>query len=425
MRHNIGWILTFTILSACYSVSKQASEEQARTTDSKEWVTLSAGYPEEKNSLTLDEWADTVFYVRLQCPGMTDDCQVHYLDSLILTNDNLMLKAFSPEGNLLYQLPNTSGCMDVLAEESAFYLYNFEDGTIKKYSLDGKELKKIHLREEMDTYGRNFVALNDTLFAISMMNVGYNPYELFFVNGEGRMVHRLKNREPFRPQNNASVHNSVWHHRLFRSEEGCRYYPSYSDTLYEVRPNTILRPVLTENKITKVPLEHRLEYSGQHVNDYIKESVAKNWNAVRHFETSRFCIMEYKAGGHNLSLSNYLIYDKTNGKLHRTNNRLNLALKEAGRLHFGIFNDYDGGLAFAPSSQSGEYLVMVNASKQQGGQETHPHTLFQTGRTLGGKNYQVRSDVWSEESHRQQLTAFFRDFDEKQHSMLMIVKPKK
>ena len=146
---------------------------------------------------------------------------------------------------------------------------------------------------------------------------------------------------------------------------------------------------------------------------------------MRHFETSRFHLVEYKIGGYSQMLSNYLVYDKNNKKLYRTNSQLTSALKEASLLHFGIFNDYDGGLAFAPSSQSGDYLVMVNASGQQGKYNTRPKTLYEEGRMNGGKSYQVRSGVCKSSSHRQRLMDFFRDFDEKKHSMLMIVKPKK
>lgn len=413
------------VFCACNLVPKQASQEVKPETSEKGIVILPAGYPEEKDTLTLSEWADTVFYVRLQQPGLTDDCQVHYLDSLILMYDHRDVMAFDAEGKPLYRIAGEAGCLDVLPEEASFYLYHFSDRIIRKYGFDGKERATLRLKAEMGTYGRNFLALSDTLFAISTMNVGYNPYELFFVDGRGEVVHRVKNREPFQPQTGSRTHNSVWHHRLFRSDEGCRYYPSYADTLYEVREDATIHPVMVENKISKIPLEHRLEYSGQRLDEFIQEMLDRGWNAVRHFETSRFHLAEYKIGGYAQMLSNYLIFDKESGKLYRTSFQLLDALKGEGPLHFGIFNDYDGGLAFAPSSQSGEYLVMVNAGGQQGGYHTRPRTLFQEGRVNTGKAFQVRSDVWTDSSHRQRLERFFQDFDEKKHSMLMMVKPKK
>lgn len=423
-KNHIALLCGILLMSSCSSNPKQETKVVGKAMQERMLVTLFDDYPEENDTLTLSELSDTVFYVRLEQPGLTDACQVYYSDSLILVSDYHQLNAFDAEGRWLYQLPNAYS-MDVLPEASGIYLYNFKDRVIKKYGFDGKEQKTIRLRTEIDTYGRNFVVLSDSLFAISMLNVGYNPYELFWVNDKGEMVHRVKNREPFQPQSGAYTHNSIWHHRLFKAENGCRYYPSYSNTLYEVGKDATFRPVFVENKITKIPLEHRLEYSGQELNAYMKEVVANEWNAVRHFETSRFHFAEYKAGGHNFSLSNYLVYDKKSRKVHRQTNHLISALKDKKPLHFGISNDYDGGLAFAPSSQSGEYLIMVNASGQQGSHETRPRTLFQEGRTNGGQKYQVRSDVWTHSIHRQRLEQFFLNFDEEKHSMLMIVKMKK
>ena len=60
-------------------------------------------YPEEKDTLRLSELVDTLFYVCLEHPGLTDDCQVNYLDSLILVYDNQAVMAFDVDGKLLYQ----------------------------------------------------------------------------------------------------------------------------------------------------------------------------------------------------------------------------------------------------------------------------------------------------------------------------------
>lgn len=425
MKKSILFFFLMYVLLSCSNSSIQAFEEAGQNTLGYGAIILPTDYPEEKDTLRLSELVDTLFYVRLEHPGLTDDCQVNYLDSLILVYDNQAVMAFDVDGKLLYQLPEKLGCLDVLPEGASFYLYNFRDRIIKKYGFDGKERATIRLGSEIDTYGRNFVALSDTLFAISMMNVGYNPYELYFVNGEGKIIHRVKNREPYQPPIDVRVHHTIWHHRLFRNEDGCRYYPSYSDTLYEVRKDATIHPVMVENKISKIPLKYRLEYSGQDFNQFVQEMIDKGWNSVRHFETSRFHLVEYKIGGYSQMLSNYLVYDKNNKKLYRTNSQLTSALKKASLLHFGIFNDYDGGLAFAPSSQSGDYLIMVNASGQQGKYNTRPKTLYEEGRMNGGKSYQVRSGVCKSSSHRQRLMDFFRDFDEKKYSMLMIVKPKK
>lgn len=50
-------------------------------------ITLTADYPIEKDTLTLSEIADTVFYVKLQQQGISNNARIEYLDSLILVYD--------------------------------------------------------------------------------------------------------------------------------------------------------------------------------------------------------------------------------------------------------------------------------------------------------------------------------------------------
>ncbi len=77
---------------------------------------------------------------------------------------------------------------------------------------------------------------------------------------------------------------------------------------------------------------------------------------------------------------------------------------------------------------------MVNASDQQGDRhKTLPKTLYQEGRIIPelvnkkpvSRQRQMRSDVYHDERHRDQLNEFFKDFNEKEHTMLMFVKLKK
>lgn len=47
-----------------------------------------------------------------------------------------------------------------------------------------------------------------------------------------------------------------------------------------------LQALLVENKIKKVPLEQRTEYSGKPMSDYITTTLAEKLNVVRYYETS-------------------------------------------------------------------------------------------------------------------------------------------
>ena len=82
-------------------------------------------------------------------------------------------------------------------------------------------------------------------------------------------------------------------------QNGCYYHRDYSDTLWKVHDDMTLQALLVENKIKKVPLEQRTEYSGKPMSDYITTTLAEKLNVVRYYETSLYYIAEYKAGGHS------------------------------------------------------------------------------------------------------------------------------
>jgi hypothetical protein len=429
-KASIGILFCIFYLCSCQSPQKQVNYPQETENGI---ITLTADYPIEKDTLTLSEIADTVFYVKLQQQGISNNARIEYLDSLILVYDFFNLYTFNHYGKLLYKIEARGGSMDFLPDKSYFYLYTFMDECIRKYDLKGNILQTIHLKEKVDGYRYSFLCLNDSLFVMSQNNEGNNPNELFFINGKGSIIERKANINQFQASEKSYFNNMDWRRSLFRGQNGCYYHRDYSDTLWKVHDDMTLQALLVENKIKKVPLEQRTEYSGKPMSDYITTTLAEKLNVVRYYETSLYYIAEYKAGGHSRGLSNYLFYDKKTTKLYQVTNKFDYENKHA-LFHFGIFNDYDGGLAFAPSAQSGDYLIMVNASDQQGDRhKTLPKTLYQEGRIIPelvnkkpvSRQRQMRSDVYHDERHRDQLNEFFKDFNEKEHTMLMFVKLKK
>ena len=121
----------------------------------------------------------------------------------------------------------------------------------------------------------------------------------------------------------------------------------------------------------------------------------------------------------------YWLYDRAEGTLSRAGITTQQGI-DAHTFHFGIFNDYDGGLGFAPLCQSGDYLIMVNAGTVQPSSFSNcPKYLYEKGRELFGETYPCRSDVAASAQKEAAVKAFFRDFDDEKDTMLMIVKLKK
>ena len=408
-------------------VSCQAKKEEPVSTPqcSDSIIILRPDYPESPDTVKLSQIADTVFYVKLPYKGYV--AQVQYLDSLIFMQSTDYLFAFKPSHELLYKIPmKSSSCFDLRPTESKFYIYDaFDLNEIKEYDFKGNELRKIRLKtNEKGFYGASFLAMNDSLFAISPLSDGCNENELFFVNGKGKKIGYIKNIEPYVRAGDALTHNEIWPRTLFRTSEGLRYHRCYRDTLFAIEQNMTLNPILIEQKISKVPIEKRIECVGGDMIEYLNYCYENNKYAVRVYENSRYYIAEYLLGRNSQMLPNYLVYDKKSGRLSRGENDLSRGF-ETHQLHFGIFNDYDGALAFTPLYQSGDYLIMVNGGEAQGRGSGFPKALYKRGKNIENEQYPCRSDVYRSIEDKKKVDAFFNNLDEENDTMLMIVKLKR
>ena len=83
-KASIGILFCIFYLCSCQSPQKQVNNPQETENGI---ITLTADYPIEKDTLTLSEIADTVFYVKLQQQGISNNARIEYLDSLILVYD--------------------------------------------------------------------------------------------------------------------------------------------------------------------------------------------------------------------------------------------------------------------------------------------------------------------------------------------------
>lgn len=384
-------------------------------------VILQADYPESTDTVKLSQIADTVFYVKLE-HKLEGILQIQYLDSLIFIQNLHNVFAFNHSGELLYKVPVEFGCFDLHHKESRFYTYTRKAKQIKEYDFKGNKLR--HIRFDVDCFGTSFLAINDSLFAFAPLNDGYNDNELIFVNGKGRCIGYKKIVEPFIHAKDAVIYNPSWSRTLFRSSEGLRYHRCYGDTLFRIDQDMTLHPILIEQKIPKVPLEKRIECAGGDEYEYLTYCAENKKYAVRVYESSRYYIAEYLEGKSLGNLPNYLVYDKTNKKLNILESDLSRSL-EMHHLHLGIFNDYDGGLAFTPLCQTGEYLIMEDAGETQGRGKYFPKTLYNKGKWIIDEQYPCRSDVYHRIDNKKRADTFFGNLNEKNSTMLTIIKLKK
>jgi hypothetical protein len=409
----------------------------------KPLIVLSSDYPECENDIRLSDIADSVFYISLKQGGL-GVFQLYYLDSLILLNDVNRIYIFDSKGNVKCEIPLQAGSFDVSPDMQRLYTYQFLTKEIRSYDFDGNNIwqtkvKYSDSKNELGFYGYSFLSVNDTLFAISNINYGNNKDKLVFVNRHGRVVHNVMNNERFTPPNSVYSTNRGWQRLLFRDYYGICYHSSYDDTLFSIDAKTLEQsPIVIEQKLPKVPLKRRLEYTGERIDKFYayctniytcSDSRQDIWTdsskyATRFFNTSRYLMVGYTHGSLNCPTSNFLLYDKKTNTLSRTHNDLAKSL-DARFLHFGIYNDYDGGLSFEPEHQSGDYLIMINAGLSQGGMKHVPKELYFEGRKIANDHYICRSNVYLSPQYKERLDDFFTNkVDGKNNTILTVVKLK-
>lgn len=379
------------------------------------------------DTFTLSRMADTVFYVNLH---RKFDCveylqKIHYLDSIIFVQDMQGVYAFDATGKFLYHKDLHAGCLDVDAEAGKFYTYDliFGGNEVKAYDFAGKELYKFRvLADDNSFYGAYFLALNDSLFVRA--DNDQSQSELLFFNRKGRVVKRMKNPQVVVPAPDAMSYNPRWERPLFRSPMGLRFHRCYGDTLFAVEADRTLRPVFVEHLVKKVPYDKRFDVVGGDLIAYLDLCDKEGYAATRMYENSRFFLIECQIGKSDVRMPYYWLYDRAEGTLSRAGITVQQGI-DAHTFHFGIFNDYDGGLGFAPLCQSGDYLIMVNAGTVQPVVGDHPKLLYEKGRRYFEETYACRSDVAASAQKEAAVKAFFRDFDDEKDTMLMIVKLKK
>lgn len=411
------------LMISCQKRKESGTDSNIISGDRAKLIYLSADYPECKDTITLSQITEDLFYVALDLDKNTDIVQLYYTDSLVIVNDCKNIHLFDHSGKKINKISLFSGSFDLSTDRKYLYTYAFLNKEISKYNLKGEKIGRTKLKNNnFGYYGYFFSVVNDTLFAISNVNEGYNKDQLIFVDEKGRIVDHIPNSEQFIPPPNIYSFSRKWHRTLSRQNNKLYYHPFYNDTLFIIEKNKRI-PYAIENKIQKVPFHHRIEYTGESPNSFIKYCQKENKYATRFYNSSRYLILEYRNGSLNYSLSNYLIYDKKNKTLSRTYNNLKKGF-DSKILHFGIFNDFDGGLAFSPSHLCDNYLIMVNAGEMQGKKGNNTPELYKQGRMIKDTLYKCRSDQFIHFDYRKKAEEFFNEQASTNKLILTIVKLK-
>jgi hypothetical protein len=352
----------FIIISANCSGDRQ-KKRHAETTDHKElrvMTLIDSSSAVIEDTIRLSFFADSLFYIPL---GKTPLGSIEGIRKVVISgthifvHDNSGLHLFKQNGDFLRKVSDKCWSFDVLETEQLIYIayqkhidvYDFNANLI---------LNKIPLNEEIESTGDFIAAIEADKIAVSTWNKETQQNRLLIIDTLGGTIAEFPDKQLFSSKNISQVNTSKFHCSLFRYNDEILYHPHYSDTLFLLSDNG-LSPIFVENIISKVPLQQRLEYSDD-IEKFEKYCIENKAYITCFFETGAFTFVVYRLGHLNRSLPNYLLYDKQTRKTY--NYKQNLIF-ENGRLHFGFFNDYDGGLPFNPEYCSGEYLIEAYDAK--------------------------------------------------------------
>lgn len=371
--------------------------------------------------IRISDLADTIMYFKLdRCAQKKAVTQAMYDGKRILVYDRDSLFFYNTDGKEEKRFSCPFACLDYDMENGKVYVFEFRKRLISILSDEGELLSSINIRSNLSGYyGHYFAALSDSVFAMAIPNAGGNDDALVLVSSKGRILDKRGHHDTFRPSGNTFIHNMTWDFPLLRTPDETLYCESYCDTAFVLRGNGDAEPLFVQSVLKKIPLECRPEVKGQNLNDYILKCKSNMWATPRYYVNGRFILAQYVYGRSDTDFPGYLLYDRKD-----CSSRVHKDTLSMSRLHMGIFNDYDGGLAFTPISQSGNYLLMSGAGIAQGGMSSRPKTLYEKGRKFGDALLPAASGISMDEGKEAQLTSFLADFDEERQTMITVLKMK-
>ena len=311
------------------------------------------------DTISISDIANDLLYIPLEKTKekitigrvMIDEQLVFILD--YYTNS---LYLFNFDGNFIRKISNERTEIqgfDLIREKKlilsshnkGFSIYDYEGNLIKNTILDKA------IMSDFNPTGNSIAAMDTSHILLSIWNMGYNEHQLIVTNSDGDILKAFPNTDKFTSEKIGRFEAMRFQRCLFKYYNSVMYHPYYSDTLYQWSDN-LIEPVVIETKIDKVPVEQRLEYTGD-LHSLIKYCLENKVHTTRFFVNSRYILAVYNLSVHQ-SVDSYLLFDKQEEKVYQYEQELHFNGK---MLHYGIYNDFDGGMPFIPSDISGDYLI--------------------------------------------------------------------
>ena len=419
--------LLYIVSCHCNNTQKKVIEDDASLISLKDkLIVLENDNLEIIDTIRISQFSDSLFYILLE---RTEQCKISNIEKVLMTDSlifvldiNESLFSFDRTGKFLRKISSDCWGFDILEDSKLMFIAKRRK--IDIYDFSGERVhQSVRLGPELEGIGNFFAAIDSNTVAISIWNQGIEDNRLVIMSTDGNTLESFPNPEKFNSTSSPLISMAARHFNqtVSRFNNKVYYHPYYSDTLFLLSENK-LEPIFIEKKIPKVPLEHRLEYTGNEkvFGDYC---INNEKYTTRIFNSKRFYLVIYNLGQISMTLPNYLLYDKITETTYNYKQNLNFI---TGILHYGFYNDYDGGLAFNPSFFLDEFLI-----------EAHNPLNFKNyylnGRYIQDcdkngicttNHYQIKSDYCEHPERKTILENFIRLIREDSNPVLIIARLK-
>lgn len=354
MKIILFWLITWTFIGCKEKTIPKLDNNQL---GHNSIVIIDNKYQISKDTIKLSSISDSLFYISIRGNSIPEKLDIHKVmttKEYIFIHGNHRFFQFNWNGDLIHEYRNAENDrvygFDVLDQQNILFIAF--PNKILIHGFDGKLIKSVPLAPDLESIGYFFAAIDTNKMVLALMNKGHNHNRLVIINMNGEVIKKFNNTERFN-SNNIPVYNASRFHRMItRNNTDIYYHPLYNDTIYRLIDYKLF-PVFVEKKIFKVPLEERPEYTGDinRLNKYCNDNLAF---ITRTMVSNRYILIEAQKASFIKAFPTFMIYDWKIGKLYF--NDLSIDFSK-DKMHMGIFNDWDGGIAFKTEFIDNGYMI--------------------------------------------------------------------
>lgn len=362
MKHFLYLMLSLSAMTSCSSGNKQESLSASDTFPIT--IPFEEGVDNVKG-IKLSDIAERVEWIPLETTDSSLIARpllssVRLMNGYIYIPCSVGLLSFREDGTFQRTISRRgqgpgeyTSLVSVTADEASNHIYLLTPGKVMTYTSEGT-----FLRENPTPIGWAFSVVQDSLYLTYIYNnTGQKPYRLLMTDAQGDTLLRVPQTDRFEvlPKGMNWYYTNRKENYLYTYQGENVFHDYYCDTLYTVRPDSLLPRYIFQMGKYRLPDDLRLE--AVMMTSDRDQALARAENHLRPtlYETDRYVVMPYTTW--NISDPEkadpqLMIYDKQTGLCTRA---------QGGTIQ----NDMTGNLPFYPAARIADNVLMASIEAEE------------------------------------------------------------